>query len=813
MFNFTYLAKWYYFFYAALAYKTSNTAITNTNLFLQTLISCLRYKSLYKMSKDLATVLKDLQQLPQNAEIDDSLLKLPKTNKNMATQILIQILRISAPKHKISAKDLNFCFTNIFSLPEECFLANIKIIVKHKLILSVSFDVFKKFVQAILTYKKKIKIVNKSIVTDNTLDDYIFDIFTQYFEDKKELSGDLFEFLVLNRRFAAVKNLLNDNIFVDLIDNVEDDKIFVEVLETLSKKQRNKLKIRSISNKALLRKYVLLLTTKSEEGAKRHKSNSNDTKSDSLSKSNKESNDDCVEICCDVYQRIYKEYIEDSAVKLLLCCDRSCCVACNEILNEMKIDNDSKVRAKANKYGSFMAERILDASKNVRKTMFDRIHSSNDIKEDVLSFLFQGMASEAFKEYVDALNKIKIDFNYLETNYNRNIVNYLKENLRLNKKESFCSLFSNITNIKYEEITTYNGKLLFCEYFVNKTITEQQIIALIKEKPFLGFLYLKSRSNNDNTLLSTLHDHIQMINEINDFIRVTLFLKKYIVEDKIKLKAKETDLFELLYGENTTKNDEIFVHELNKDQICIYASICIDHFDNKLVSDCAIVTFSLAFYLAKHAKNNSAVYEMIQRYLHDEKESIKKLQIIARSNSIDLICTHLKAILDSKSNTLPQYLIENVEPGCLILLFLRGQANKIYTSTLFVNGLYIISKGLQECFDSYKQRICNLLKGYVQARDTNEKAKIKAICDEYKGYTLYKEKFEYKIADNKVTKDCVPLVDYIFYFLLDYINEELVSQSLPIQEEASPILSGMDIRKLPEQIWKVMILSQSFTKL
>ncbi|KAM0673441.1 hypothetical protein GVAV_003134 [Gurleya vavrai] len=143
---------------------------------------------------------------------------------------------------------------------------------------------------------------------------------------------------------------------------------------------------------------------------------------------------DAINISCEVYQKLYALYQNESLGRFYLVRDRNCCSECLNIIDELQNDIDVKTRAEANKIGSFCHSRILDTSREVRKVIFDRILNEKIFDKETLLILFQGGKTKFKEEYFDLIDKIKLNFNFLYDNRNRDIKTYLKS--RLFKKDN-----------------------------------------------------------------------------------------------------------------------------------------------------------------------------------------------------------------------------------------------------------------------------------------------------------------------------------------------------------------------------------------
>ncbi|KAM0678208.1 hypothetical protein BDAP_001223 [Binucleata daphniae] len=841
------------------------------------------------MLTDLSAILTNLEKLPQKSEIQKDILNLPKTNKNLNTQIYIQILRICAPKQVISTRNLIYCFTNIHSLPYTDFIKNIKIVAECKLVLLLSFDIFKKFVYECFCYKKKLSFENNTIETDKTIDKHVFDIVMLYFKENEKSKKELFVFLISNKKFTVVKNLLNDDIFVTFINKIENDKDFVDTLQILNNEQKNKLKIRTINNKTLLKKYIELLTSKNmvKNNVKRYKTskeqvnigfvednastiqngcidnntssnnekkniecvkddankiknesidNKKNTNNEKVMKYENELNNDYNTVNCKTYQNIYDEYKNNAFVKLMLCFERDCCTKCVKILESLKIDDDSKIRSKANKYGSFEEERILDASVNVRNVIFDRIITEKLFNDSVLLLLFAGLKTSVKDEYFTVLNKIKIDFHFLVTNLNEEMRMYLKQKLKMHKKGEEEGVYNNITNVDYEKIRNTNEKLLLCEYFIEYKMKECDLIDTIVCEPFCGYLYLKCRSICENQYLILLHDNMHKIQANEDFVRVVYFLKDYInknkkvIEDNMLTNNNE-DYLMIKNNEDTT-NDNLVTpicvsntqddkqklsddHRLTEIQTHIYNSIFdkltvtnLEHFTKKSDNN-----FYMVFCIAKHIKVSTNIMKIVQDYVNTETDSTKMLQIICKTEDLQFLIDNIDKIIYHKLKKLPQYMIENVNAISLLVFFILGYTTEFYKASIVKKVLYTLSKGFCNNFDCYKDTVKNLLKTYINSLSDNDKCKLLNLCEDIKHYTINTEEFEYKINKGKITKESVPKDDYTLYYLADYIKEEVKNKSAKYNSDCNVSNFLSDLFKSVDAKYQPYIVAQDFTKL
>ncbi|EJW05100.1 hypothetical protein EDEG_00813 [Edhazardia aedis USNM 41457] len=204
---------------------------------------------------------------------------------------------------------------------------------------------------------------------------------------------------------------------------------------------------------------------------------------------------------CSRYQAFCDLY-KNEPFRSILVMQRKCCKNCKEIMQSFKQDSDPKVRYQAISILDTETQDILDINRDIRsmvhKKILNALKNSKNINREIILAFFKGLYTKSHNEFFNQIFKMELDFEFYFENrkeigvkqYLTGLKNKQKNNLQ---NEAFHYKHKNI-DICTSKFRNSNGYKKFAlNYFFVKPLTISKFVDLIKNEPYLAYLYIENQ--------------------------------------------------------------------------------------------------------------------------------------------------------------------------------------------------------------------------------------------------------------------------------------------------------------------------------
>lgn len=755
------------------------------------------------MTDNFENLYEELLQLPQGHHIKPEIIVKLKTNRITPSFVMClhEILRISAPKKVLSKKLINLYFMNIKLMTD--IPKTLIDIINYKTVLLLEIPLFLRFLRYMADIPQRDIVIT------------LFDIYA-----KENQVSSIFVFLLNNLGVHLFVDLIQKPCFIDLINRL-DEKEFSKVFVVY--RNRNDLQLRNMKNKILKKKYINFLFKGEAETSYNKKTkykqtsehgtligaednmlkpethyNYTNASSETIRNANylspilstisePENNANCdftfrlSETCKDIkdvennsnllscqdFTRFYDFFKEDKQVILYLIQERTCCISCLNIINELAYDSNNKVRAKAILYADFDNEWLLDTCKEVRQAAINRV-LKNPETSSILT-LFKGVLTKAQDEFVDVLTAININIKFLFAN--RQEVGVKPFLTIVKNKKKHLNLGS--LNIKDLKGDTKLARFYY-KYFMPADIEIQHFL---DDDPYTAYLYFKNKEPREE-YMSLIRKNLNKVNNLKHYIRITIFLSGYI-------KLHESFSFTKIIDDK----DYIFYSVFDNT-----ADISLETIDT--------LNFSRALFFVKHYNLNENTKFLIEQYFASNDDLQNKLEVILYGNNVKLFGSfyYLFESLDL-TDSVQKMINLHKNRTSLCFYFLRG-GNVNILDTNFIIDVFISLRSASNI--KANSRIKQIFLTYANRLNTQNKSKLYCISKEIKMYSQ-NTNCEYIVVNNQLVLESIPLYDLNMYYMCD-----LIINSLNGSEDHSITIERDDLYQIDPKYLKY-VLQTDFT--